>query len=72
LEIKSIVFKALHKPSGKIFYFREPMICAEYDALMFMYTEGQDEYKLRAGHSGLPSNDIEEYVITLEEENTDA
>lgn len=62
--------RALHKPTGRMFYFDRLWICTEYDSIAFVLAEEsqQKEYKLHAGHSHLPSNDATEYVIELVEE----
>lgn len=49
----------------RMFYFNELWVCSEYDSLAFAYNEGRNEYELLAGHSGLPSDDLNTWEFML-------
>lgn len=59
--------RAWHKPTRRMLYFDNLWICTEYDSIAFDLAEAskQEEYKLWAGHSCLPSNDVAEYIFML-------
>jgi len=63
VEQGELKFRAWHRDSKKMFYFNRLWICSEYDSLAFEYMGGQNEYKLLAGHSGLPSNNEADYIF---------
>lgn len=61
----NIKIRGWNKKVKRMFYFDELWICSEYDSLAFAYNEGQNEYELHAGHSGLPSNDLSTWEFML-------
>jgi len=62
MEIK---IRGWNKKVKRMFYFDELWICSEYDSLALGYSGGQNEYRLHAGRSGLPSDDLSTWEFML-------
>lgn len=65
--MEDLKIRAWHIPTGRMLYFDRLWLCTEYNSIAFELAEAsqQEEYKLWAGHSHLPSNEKAEYIFML-------
>lgn len=65
--MQELKIRAWHIPTRRMLYFDNIRLCTEYDSIAFELAEAsrQEEYKLWAGHSHLPSNEKAEYIFML-------